>query len=190
MPFDQPFVTTLMGSFPHPDSAALCPHLARVIQIPAWPQLPRRTFRENMYTQYSAGLPGLVVDDARQKVTFNTRDDLSPALEEFYGRYLADDINSFALPADYAAGFYAMLDALASTAGEWAKGQVTGPISFGLTVTDQDLRSSLYHEQLVDPIERHAEPARLMLVQRRPSVHPCVHHAGSPPLPGHPGLSD
>jgi hypothetical protein len=28
----------------------------------------------------------------------------------------------------------------------------TGPISFGLTVTDQDLRSSLYHEQLADPI--------------------------------------
>jgi methionine synthase II (cobalamin-independent) len=152
MPFAQPFATTLMGSFPHPDSTALCPHLARVIQIPAWPQLPRRTFRENMYTQYSAGLPGIVVDEARQKVYFDTSSDLSPALEEFYGRYLADDVPSFALPAEYASGFYTMLDTLQSIPGDWAKGQVTGPISFGLTVTDQDRRASLYNEQLADPI--------------------------------------
>jgi methionine synthase II (cobalamin-independent) len=152
MPFAQPFVTTLIGSFPHLDSVALCPRLVDAVQIPTWPQLPRRTFRENMYTQYSAGLPGIIVDDAHQKVTFNTADDLSPALEEFYGRYLADDVDSFALPADYAAGFYTMLDTLRSTSGKWVKGHVTGPISFGLTVVDQDLRSSLYNEQLADPI--------------------------------------
>ncbi len=152
MSFDQSFVTTLIGSFPHPDSTTLCPRLAEVVQVPAWPQLPRRSFRENMYTQYSAGLPGIVVDDAHQKVYFDTSGDLSPALEGFYGRYLADDVDSFALPADYAAGFYTMLNVLKSTTGEWAKGQVTGPISFGLTVIDQDLRSSLYNEQLTDPI--------------------------------------
>jgi len=45
-----------------------------------------------------------------------------------------------------------MLDVLKSTSGTWAKGHVTGPISFGLTVVDQDLRSSLYNEQLADPI--------------------------------------
>ena len=152
MPFDQPFVTTLIGSFPHSDGTTLCPRLVREIQIPAWPQLPRRTFRENMYTQFSAGLPGIVVDDAHQKVHFNTSDDLSSAVEEFYGRYLADDVDSFALPPDHAAGFYTMLDTLKSTSGEWVKGHVTGPISFGLTVVDQDLRSSLYDEQLADPI--------------------------------------
>jgi methionine synthase II (cobalamin-independent) len=152
MPFDRPFVTTLIGSFPHTDSAALCPHLVDTVQIPAWPQLPRRTFRENMYTQFSAGLPGIVVDDAHQKVYFDTTGDLSPALEEFYGPYLADEVDSFALSPDYAAGFYTMLDALKSTSGAWVKGHVTGPISFGLTVVDQDLRSSLYNEQLADPI--------------------------------------
>jgi methionine synthase II (cobalamin-independent) len=152
MPFDQPFVTTLIGSFPHRDSTTLCQTLAEAVQIPAWPQLPRRSFRENMYAQYSAGLPGIVVDDAHQKVYFDTAADLSPALEQFYGRYLADEVDSFALSADYATGFYSMLDTLKTTTGKWAKGQVTGPISFGLTVVDQDLRSSLYNEQLADPI--------------------------------------
>ena len=150
-----PFATALVGSFPHLDGAAISRRLIAACDVPVWPQLPRRTFRENMYTQYTSGLPGIVVDEAAEKVTFNTAQDLSPALEEFYARYIAEDIDSFALPPDYAAGFYAMLDALRalrSTSGAWVKGQVTGPISFGLTVIDQDLRSGLYNEQLADPI--------------------------------------
>jgi hypothetical protein len=93
-----------------------------------------------------------MLDEEHEKIYFDTTGDLSGALEEFYGRYLADDVDSFALPADYASGFYTMLDTLKSTAGEWVKGHVTGPISFGLTVVDQDLRSSLYNEQLADLI--------------------------------------
>ncbi len=150
--WNKQFATTLIGSFPYPDGATLCSRLVREVQIPAWPQLPRRTFHENMYAQYSFGLPGLILDEAHEKVYFDTSGDLSVALEEFYGRYLTDDVDSFALPADYAAGFYTMLHTLQSTAGEWVKGQVTGPISFGLTVTNQALRASLYDEQLADPI--------------------------------------
>lgn len=147
-----PFATALVGSFPHLDGEAISRRLIAACDVPVWPQLPRRTFRENMYTQYTFGLPGIVIDETAEKVTFNTVDDLSPALEKFYARYIADDLDSFALPIDYAHGFYAMLTALRSTVGDWAKGQVTGPISFGLTVIDQDLRSSLYDEQLADPI--------------------------------------
>ena len=33
--------------------------LPRCEQAPAWPQLPRRDFHENMYVQYSEGLPGM-----------------------------------------------------------------------------------------------------------------------------------
>ena len=35
------------------------------------------------------------------------------------------------------------------------KGQVTGPISFGLTVTDHDRRPALYDETLADAMARH-----------------------------------
>ena len=45
-----------------------------------------------------------------------------------------------------------MLETLKRVPGEWAKGQVTGPISFGLIVTDQNLRASLYDEMLCDAI--------------------------------------
>jgi methionine synthase II (cobalamin-independent) len=105
-----------------------------------------------MYVQFSAPLPALVVDDAAEKIYFNTKDDISLALTPFYESYLAEDMEAFALPQENAQGFYEMLEVLKKTTGEWAKGQVTGPISVGLTVTDQDLRASLYNEMLADVI--------------------------------------
>ena len=147
-----PFQTTLLGSFPYIESQALCRRLAVEIDLPAWPQLPRRTFLENMYTQFSAPLPGIAIDYQREKVFFDTSQDLTPLLEKFYEHYLVNDLNYFSLPPKFAQGFYEMLPALQAAPGSWAKGQVTGPISFGLTVTDQGLRASLYHELLVDPI--------------------------------------
>ena len=151
------FLTTHVGSVPHPTVDDLSVRLVELLDIPAWTQHPRRTYRENMYSQFTPTLPAVVIDEAREKVSVDTRGDLSEALEKFYKLYLEDDVASFALKADYAAGFYAMLEALkrhphAGEALGWAKGQVTGPISFGLTVTDQDLRASLYDDMLVDPI--------------------------------------
>ena len=65
-------------------------------------------------------------------------------------------MDSFGLKPDYAAGFFSMLDTLRGSSGEWAKGQVTGPISLGLTVVDQGLRSILYNDMLADAIVKNA----------------------------------
>jgi methionine synthase II (cobalamin-independent) len=146
------FPTTLIGSFPYPGAQPLCERILASASIPAWPQLPRRNFRESMYVQYSPQLPGIVIDPAAEKVYFDTSGDLSAALERFYERYLADDVDAFALEPAFAEGFFVMLDALRAGKGAWAKGHVTGPVSFGLTVTDQNLRSSLYDETLADAI--------------------------------------
>jgi methionine synthase II (cobalamin-independent) len=144
--------STLVGSFPHAEAGPLCRQIVELVDVPAWPQLPRRNFRENMYVQYSRGMPGLVLDEDGERITFDTARDLTPELEQFYTRVIEDDLDSFGLTPDYATGFYTMLDVLRSTDGEWVKGQVTGPVSFGLTVVDQKLQSALYNEQLADPI--------------------------------------
>ncbi|UCG25754.1 MAG: hypothetical protein JSW55_07135 [Chloroflexota bacterium] len=150
------FQTTAIGSFPHQNGAAISERLASLLDIPCWPQLPRRDFRESMYIQYSNALPAIKIDEANEKISFDTAGDLSDELERFYGHYLADDLDAFALSPEFAAGFFDMLEILDSTSGRWAKGQVTGPISFGLTVTDQDLRASLYDELLADTIVKNA----------------------------------
>jgi hypothetical protein len=152
MAFHPKFLTTQIGSMPYPDGKEICKRLVSILDIPAWPQLPRRSFRESMYVQYSSALPGILLDEGKEKILFNTENDISPALEEFYARYLAEEVDYFGLRPDYAAGFFTMLETLRATPGEWAKGQVTGPISFGLTVTDQNLRASLYDDMLADVI--------------------------------------
>jgi len=166
--------TTVLGSFPHQDGRALCQHLIRTLNIPDWPQLPRRTYRENMYVQYSPSIPAIVENQGSEKVTFVTTGDLAPSLEEFYGHFLADDLEAFQLKPEYAAGFFSMLEtmqlALASQTRDiqWIKGQVTGPISFGLTVTDQELRASIYDETLADVIVKNmAMNARWQIQQLR-----------------------
>ena len=150
------FSTSHIGSVPHIDSAAICERLVSTLDIPAWPQLPHRTFKENMYVQFGKALPGVIVDESRERILFDTADDLTPALERFYEHYLADDLEYFGLSTETAQGFYSALDTLSAIPGEWAKGQVTGPISLGLTVTDEQLRASLYNELLADTIVKNA----------------------------------
>lgn len=180
MSFAPHFWTTHVGSLPHTDCSAICKRLSHNLDVPSWPQLPRRSFLENMYVQFSAGLPGLKLDVTKEKVYFNTRDDLSEALEGFYERYLADDLEAFALTADYAAGFYYLLDHLPrihpynKPSGRWAKGQVTGPVSFGLTVTDQDMKASLYNEQLADVIVKKIAMNARWQVRHLRSLRPNV----------------
>jgi methionine synthase II (cobalamin-independent) len=166
------FQTTAVGSFPHKEGVAISERLAALIDIPCWPQLPRRDFRESMYIQYSAGLPAIKIDQVNEKITFDTTGDLSDDLERFYSHYLADDLDAFALLPEYAVGFFDMLEVLESTSGDWAKGQVTGPISFGLTVTDQDLRASLYNDLLADAIVKNMACNARWQIQQLKTVRP------------------
>lgn len=174
------FSTTHVGSVPHPIAKGLSARLAGLLDIPAWMQHPRRSFRENMYVQYSPTLPSVVVDDVKEKIMLDTRNDLTPALEEFYTPYIADDVGAFALRPEYASGFFGMLDALdeadkgADKTDLWCKGQVTGPISFGLTVTDQDLRATLYNEMLADAIVKNMAMVARWQVRQLKTMRPNV----------------
>jgi methionine synthase II (cobalamin-independent) len=169
-----PFATTNVGSVPHSEAQAVARLLIESLDIPAWPQLPRRTFLENMYTQFSAALPALVLDETKEKIYFNTRADLTQAITPFYEHILADDLDFFALPEQYAGGFYALLQQLPGRGNGWVKGQVTGPISFGLTVTDQDLRASLYHEHLVDVIVKNIALCARWQIRELKALRPGV----------------
>jgi hypothetical protein len=168
------FLTTHVGSVPHPSADELTRQLVDLLDVPAWPQLSKRSFRENMYVQYSSLLPAIQEDAQQEKVFFDTSADITDALETFYTPFLADDVDAFALKPEYANGFFAMLDALHNSKGEWAKGQVTGPISFGLTVTDQNLRASLYDEMLADTIVKNAAMNARWQIRQLKSVRPNV----------------
>lgn len=147
------FQTTHVGSAPHADPTALTHRLASLLDIPAWLQLPRRHYLENIYTQYAATLPGAFVDPQKEKAVMRPESaDFDAQLETFYQSVIDDNLDHFALTPDCALGFFALLDEFKSRPAKWIKGQVMGPISFGLTVTDQALRASLYNETLADAL--------------------------------------
>ena len=147
-----------IGSLPHTDvEAATRLMLDAFPEVASWPQLPRLSFRENMYAQYSEGMPGIRVDADGKRIWFQMDDALAAEMEEFYQAVIDEDLERFRISRDYAAGLDLLLggafaDELAGR--PYVKGHVTGPISYGLTVTDQNKRASLYDESLEQAITK------------------------------------
>lgn len=152
--FEPACLATSVGSLPLTDPRAACGLVARCFpDIPAWPQLPRLSFQENMYVQFSEGLPGVVLghDTICVEPARVDRD-----LEQLYLAYLGDEVDTAGrISKGYAEGLSMML----SIPGPWAqaravKGHVTGPISLGLQVTDASRRPILYDEILADAVAK------------------------------------
>jgi hypothetical protein len=148
---------TGIGSTPHTDTSTAVDFVLETFpDIPYWPQLPRRTFRENMYVQYSEHMPGVLIDDEEERIRVDLGGDWLEKAEGFYAMFLEEDPTPFGPSPAYATGLYELLSRN-SLESAWAvKGQVTGPISFGLQVTDTNLRPSLYDDMMRDTIVKNA----------------------------------
>ena len=159
-PFEPRCLPTTLGSLPLTDAAqATALLLAHTPEIPAWAQLPKRAWHENMMVQYLEGLPGLVEEN--QRAYFDTSlPDYQDALTDFFARYLAvesgegDALESFAITPQRSTGWPALLEALPKLPKPpvMVKGQVTGPFTLGTTLTDQNRRCVYYDEQLHEVI--------------------------------------
>jgi len=128
--------------------------LLRYLQaIPCWPQLPKRSYRENMYVQYAEGFPGINISVEEERISVDRSQDLDPALEQLYRDYIDKDARRYAISPDYAAGLHVFLNSRIDTPLA-VKGQVTGPISWGLSVTDGTYYV-IYDETLAEALARH-----------------------------------
>ncbi|MDM8001008.1 MAG: methionine synthase [Dehalococcoidia bacterium] len=145
-------LATMIGSLPHTDPEAACRLVLRYLRaVPAWPQLPARTVKENMYAQFSEGFPGVVVQNSRMYIDRSR--DIDGGLERLYAAHAENETSGYGISRDYAAGLHAML---ASRADQTVaiKGQVTGPISWGLAVAD-GAQWAIYDDTLAEAIARH-----------------------------------
>ena len=143
---------TLIGSMPHTDPAEACSLITRYLKdIPAWPQLPHRSFQENMYAQFSEGFPCAVLKE--DSIYIDCSQDTDKPLEKLYTAYLENDIDKYPVSPEYAAGLYGFLD-MKHLSVKALKGQITGPLTWGLTVTDASKRAILYDDILGDAVPR------------------------------------
>ncbi len=145
---------TCIGSFPHLEAGPVCDLLARTFpRCPAWPQLPNRSPGESMYAQYAASLPGARIDPSDGKTTMSQGAGFADEMTRFYEQILAEDLRGFEPSPGAAAGYHELLGRVDGLGSEgFIKGHVTGPISFGLTVTDAHDRPVLYDETLRDVV--------------------------------------
>ena len=145
-------VPTLVGSFPHTAPHDLVAQIFRRFpQMPAWPQMPARDWRESMYVQYAEGLPGATLDGEAQRIYFRADEAFHEQLEGFYRAVVEEDVEHFKITSECALGLHLFLEDLqrpGSRHPPWVKGQVTGPFSFAMTVTDEHKRSIAYNAEL------------------------------------------
>ncbi|HOQ26741.1 MAG TPA: hypothetical protein PLF76_08380 [Methanomassiliicoccaceae archaeon] len=133
-----------IGSLPHTDPArAVDLVLEKLTSIPIWPQLPNRGFQENMYAQFATRLPGVNIDNARNKLQVDLRD-YDP--EAIYTAILSDDVDWFSMEKDNFSGFHELMSRYLPESLVAVKGQVTGPVSLGLQMIDQDDKPVIYDE--------------------------------------------
>ena len=146
-------LATAVGSMPQTNPEEACSLvLAHLPEIPAWPQLPKRSFLENMYVQFSEEFPGVVVQGDR--IYVDRSQNLDQPLEQLYAAYLENDVERYRVSPDYAGGLYSFLAKKVEKALA-IKGQITGPVSFGLVVTDQEQRPIIYDDVLADALAKH-----------------------------------
>jgi len=151
----------IIGSMPHTEPVEACDLVRRYLKdFPVWPQLPRRSYLENMYSQFSEGFPGVLIEglpeqglSGAERISIDRGHDLDKSLEGLYSAYLQNNPQLFAISQNYAAGLYQFLDR-AFPDSLAVKGQITGPVSWALTVTDADHKPIIYDEILVDAVSR------------------------------------
>ncbi len=169
--FKANLLATGIGSIPHKDVKTGARFvLDNFTDIPFWPQLPRLSFFENMYVQYSRRLPGVVIESERMFIDTAKAED---ELEKFYTLYLEGMPADFALTSEYAAGFYELFNLKDSLGGIRAiKGHITGPISFGLQVTDEKRRAVIYNDTLGDAVIKNLSRIAAWQEQQLAAINP------------------
>ena len=158
------FLSTAIGSMPFEDKDYAVGVSLKSMDAPIWPQLPKLGLLEQMEVQYSENMPCAVVDTEKNRLFFQTDVDYSEKFAAFYEAYMSatdpdsgtKDFSSMAISEKYSKGLYALLGTLKKEGKKrpWLKVQSTGPITFALSIVDENKRAMYYNEEFRDVITK------------------------------------
>lgn len=147
-------LATGIGSVPHTDVGRACGDIFGLERtIPFWPQMVRRSPLEEMNAQFSEGLPLLDFQDGRVRLAPQSSPEED--LARFYERYLAQDVDRFAISPERAQGLHGFLEQAKSQdrlPTPFVKGQSIGPVTFAATIPDAEGKPILYHPDLFEAV--------------------------------------
>jgi methionine synthase II (cobalamin-independent) len=153
----RPGAATSIGSLPHTDPVEAAELVLRAHpELPAAPQLPRRSWREGMVAQAALGIAGVHVTGEAG---------LSIDLDELGSEALAPST----IDAESHAGLLAFLDAAEGRTGS-VKLQLTGPITLALALIDAGAPAGLALDVAAAAVREHAGALLSTVRDRRPEA--------------------
>jgi hypothetical protein len=143
MPIPGNLLTTAMAVMPHRDvDRAL--ELSLSLDVPYWPQLPKVSYYEDMYVQASEHFPGMVLDLEKRTLRFS-REKFVAEFEETLRHF--GEPEYFDISETYSVVYHRFLK-LDLSGRPAIRGQLEGPISFGMNVLDPDGRPILFDDTI------------------------------------------
>ena len=156
--FEPRCLPVLIGSLPLTDHGeAVDLIFATTPEIPLWPQLPSHD-KEGMVRQFMSGFPGLTDQGSRCFVDSEMTGFIDQ-MTEFYEHAIASENlpllaedSPFRLGDDTARGFSVFMEKLRAATFKplTVKGQVTGPVTAGLGISDERGTALVYDDNLRD----------------------------------------
>ncbi|MFQ5485118.1 MAG: hypothetical protein ACE5DO_07270, partial [Desulfobacterales bacterium] len=127
------------------------PHLACRTMLEYFPEAPCVPKLSLSLRRYIDGMPCLLIDPEKRRITYDLS--LQNQLQTFYERYMAGDLEYFAINAEYSPGFYTFLDIMQTAPLVDVKMihiGLPGPLTWGLSLIDNKTGKPAWY----DPIMR------------------------------------
>jgi len=171
------FHTTAMAILPH-EQAEPALDLALSLDIPFWPQLPHMSYYEDMYVQAAEHFPGMLLFPEENRLRFDSEKFLAelPQLLEHW-----DDLDYFDISPQYSVVYHRFLELDLSNYIA-IRGQLEGPISFGLKILDEADRPIIFNDEvrpiLMDFMARRVQSQLNRLKARHPRAFMFIDEPG------------
>jgi methionine synthase II (cobalamin-independent) len=111
-----------------------------------------------MIVQFSQGFPNLKWNEKKQTVWVDTNQGFDKEVDRFYTWLENGELEPFQITEEFAKGLRITDDLVFERnrkSIKYIKGQVTGPITFGLSLTDQEQRPIFYEPTLREILIKH-----------------------------------
>ncbi len=150
---DKSLRITGIGSLPFLDEGKACDLVLKYCpDIPYVPQLTKRDPKENMFLQFAESMPSVIEDYKKKQVFYDEGADREKSMAEFYDYISYNCYEHFKISPEYLRAFYPMLEKCSGKDNPFVKVQVTGPVTYLISLTKKDKQSMIFDEEFTEAI--------------------------------------